>query len=84
LHDRSIAGRLAVDIGALIEASTGSPDDRAGKSRRASGALATEAVAKAAPDGYTLGMATSTRMSPPQSLIRSCLTIRSRTSCRWR
>jgi tripartite-type tricarboxylate transporter receptor subunit TctC len=48
---RLIGGKLADRLGQTII-----PENRAG----ASGALASEAVAKAAPDGYTLGMATST------------------------
>ena len=48
---RLIMSRLAERLGQIIVV-----ENRAG----ASGALAADAVAKAAPDGYTLGMATST------------------------
>jgi tripartite-type tricarboxylate transporter receptor subunit TctC len=48
---RLISAKLSERIGQTIVI-----DNRSG----ASGAIATEAVAKAAPDGYTLGMATST------------------------
>ena len=48
---RLVGGKLSDRLGQTII-----PENRAG----ASGALATEAVAKAPPDGYTLGMATST------------------------
>ena len=48
---RLIMNRLAERLGQIIVV-----ENRAG----ASGALAADAVAKAAPDGYTLGMATST------------------------
>ena len=50
----------------------------------ASGNLGTEVVARAAPDGYTLGMVLNTTLTVNPSLYRSCPSIRTTTSGRSR